>query len=120
MTGDLALIALRKTGVTPSGVWVSDSDDEYARVTGREWPMHREPVSKHLAAHIRIEASDIPEALDLRCVVGLTCHVHGDRGATRFDRLFDALIAAGARVVVGIQANGKGRFTRPQKELQHG
>jgi hypothetical protein len=105
MTGERALIAMRRSGRNPDGVWVTDSDDVYSRVTSREWPIHRfekRGQPGHQAAQIRIEANDIPEALDLRCVVGLTCHVATDRGATRFNRIFDALIAAGAAVVVGV------------------
>jgi hypothetical protein len=105
MTGERALIAMRRNGRNPHGVWVTDSDDTYARTTAREWPMHRfekRGQPDHHAAHIRMDANDIPEALDLRCVVGLTCHVATERGATRFNRIFDALIAAGAAVVVGV------------------
>lgn len=108
MTGDRALIAMRRSGHNPAGVWVTDSDDRYSRTTAREWPEHRfqkRGQPDHHAAHIRIEANDIPEAIDLRCVVGLTCHVATDRGATRFTRIFDALIAAGAAVVVGVNNN---------------
>lgn len=118
MTGDRPLIAMRRSGMHPAGVWVTDSDDQYARITAREWPLHREEQRGHQAAHLRIEASDIPEALDLRCVVGLTCHVATDRGATRFTRIFEALIAAGAAAVVGVH-NDEVRM-HPQPEGQHG
>lgn len=102
MTGERALIAMRRRGRNPAGVWVTDSDDAYARITAREWPGNSELKSGHQAAHLRFDANDIPEALDLRCVVGLTCHVATDRGTTRFNRIFEALIAAGAAVVVGV------------------
>lgn len=121
MTGERPLIAMRRAGRNPDGVWITDSDDFYSRVTAREWPMHRyEQRGKpsHQAAHLRIEAGDIPEALDLRCVVGLTCVVATDRGTTRFDRLFDALVAAGAAVVVGVQDN-KVRY-EARTEVLHG
>jgi hypothetical protein len=102
MTGERALIAMRRSGRNPAGVWVTDSDDTYARTTAREWPYHWDWKTRHHTAHLRFDANDIPEALDLRCVVGLNCHVATDRGATRFNRIFDALIAAGAAVVVGV------------------
>lgn len=112
MTGDRPLIAMRRAGANPAGVWIADSDDHYARVTSRDWTQHRDEQSGHRAAHIRLDANDIPEALDLRCVVGLTCHVSTDRGATRFDRIFDALIAAGAAVVVGVHNDEVRMYTR--------
>lgn len=106
MTGDQALIDMRMRGRSPNGVWITDSDDEYSRLTAREWPAHGRPATArqpaHQAAHIRLVPDDIPEVLDLRCVVGLPCHVATDRGATRFTRIFDALIAAGASAVIGV------------------
>lgn len=119
MTGDKTLIAMRRAGVTPGGVWLTDSDDHYARGTARSWSQHRERVSGHQAAHLRIEAADIPAALDLRCVVGLTCHVASDRSEARFNRIFDALLAAGAAVVVGVH-NNQARFQRRGEEAIHG
>jgi len=118
MTGDRPLIAMRRRGRNPDGVWITDSDDFYSRTTSREWPMHCEPTSGHQAAHLRIEANDIPEALDLRCVVGLTCIVETDRGSTRFNRLFDALVAAGAATVVGVDNNVV--RVHPQLGASHG
>jgi hypothetical protein len=119
MTGDQALIAMRRAGANPYGVWVTDSDDEYSRATAREWPRHRDLKTGHQAAHIRLDANDIPEALDLRCVVGLTCHVATDRSATRFDRIFDALITAGAGIVVGVH-NDQVRMHRREQETFNG
>lgn len=118
MTGERALIAMRRAGRNPAGVWVTDSDDAYSRITAREWPMHRHDQSGHQAAHLRMDANDIPEALDLRCVVGLACHVATDRGPTRFARISDALIAAGAAVVVGVN-NNEVRM-HPQPGATHG
>lgn len=121
MTGDRPLIAMRRSGRNPDGVWVTDSDDFFSRVMAREWPMRRyekRGQPSHQAAHLRIEAGDIPEALDLRCVVGLTCVVETDRGSTRFHRIFDALVAAGAAVVVGVDNNEV--RAHPQLGASHG
>lgn len=118
MTGDRPLLEMRRAGRAPDGVWITDSDDEYSRITAREWPIRRDCVSGHQAAHLRFEENDIPEALDLRCVVGLVCHVATDRGPTRFTRIFDALIAAGAAIVVGVN-NDEVRM-HPQPGATHG
>lgn len=118
MTGERALVAMRRSGRNPAGVWATDSDDAYARTTARQWPMHRHERTGHQAAHLRLDANDIPEALDLRCVVGLTCHVSTDRGPTRFTRIFDAFVAAGAAVVVGV-VNNEVRM-HPQPGESHG
>lgn len=119
MTGDQALIAMRRKGVNPEGVWVIDSDDHYSRTTARAWPENRDLASGHQAAHLRIETADIPDALDFRCVVGLTCHVASDRGESRFDRIFEALLAAGAAVVVGVH-NDRVRLQRQGEEAIYG
>lgn len=118
MTGERALLAMRRRGHNPAGVWVTDSDDEYSRATARGWQDYCHEQTLHQAAHLRFDENDIPEALDLRCVVGLVCHVATDRGPTRFTRIFDALIAAGAAIVVGVN-NDEVRM-HPQPGATHG
>lgn len=105
MTGDQALIEFRRAGGKPHGVWITDSDDDYSRVTAREWPHRPNSWTGEYAAHIRLDANDIPGALDLRCCVGLECHLSSDRGRARFDQIFDALVAAGASAVIGLNGD---------------
>lgn len=102
MKGQAQLIAMRSAGKVPVAVWVTDSDDTYSRETARDWHQHANISDGQHHAHLRIEASDIPDVLDLRCVVGLNCHIATDRGQTRFERLFEAFKAAGARAVIGV------------------
>lgn len=102
MTGHEALKELRRLHRVPRAVWVTDSDDHYAKETALTWPDHRNLFDSRFHAHIRIEANDMPEALDLRCVVGLTCHLSGDRSTSRTRRLYQALIDAEAAEVVCI------------------
>lgn len=103
MTGHEALKQMRlQHRRVPRAVWITDSDDHYARETAMKWPDHRNVFDHNYHAHIRVEANDVPEALDLRCVVGLVCHVSGDRTSSRTRRLFQALIDANASVVVGL------------------
>ncbi len=119
MTGHEPLIAMRMEGRKPAGVWITDADYDFARRNAGDWPEHCCWHTGHQAAHIRLTADDIPEALDLRCVVGLTCHVHTERGERRFGRIFDALIAAGASVVAGVH-NDQVRVHRKTQEMNHG
>lgn len=102
MNGHQELLNLRRRGAVPQGVWITDSDDHYSRVTAAEWDVRPDATTGALYGHIRIEAGDIPEALDLRCIQGLICHLSTDRGSKRFSRLFAAIADAGAKVVCGV------------------
>lgn len=119
MTGERELIAMRRAGITPRCVWVADSDDAHIRQAARDWHFHPNPWTAQHHANLRIEAADIPEALDLRCVIGMECHVRSDCGPDRFHRIFDALKAAGASFVVGV-INNEVRHERTQREAIHG
>ena len=100
MNGDQALKEMRRQHRIPRCVWVMDSDDHYAKETALTWCDHRNLFDRESHAHIQIEAHDMPEALDFRCVVGLECHLSGDRSASRNRRLYQALIEANAAKVV--------------------
>lgn len=86
----------------PRAVWITDSDDDYSRTTARDWPLERNAKDGKVHAHLRLDADDIPAALDLRCLAGLECHIASDRGTERFSRVFDAVKEAGASVIVGV------------------
>lgn len=103
MKGHEHLVQLRREGRKPHSVWITDSDDYYTKQTAAEWDV-RPSTSGKLFAHIRIEASDLPEELELHFLKGLQCHVASDRGDTRFLRLFQAACDAGASAVAGLSA----------------
>ncbi len=96
MTGHEVLQAMRRAGRVPRAVWITDGDD----IRARDW--HEEPNYADMERHavISIAASDIPEALDFRCLVGLEVHIAGQRGESRARRLHDAAAQAEARIVV--------------------
>lgn len=102
MRGHDQLLAMRRANRRPAAVWITDSDDEYSRVTARDWANEPNRTDGRVHAHIRIEATDIPEALDLRCLVGLEVHVSSDRGAARHHRIFDSVLDAGAAAVIAV------------------
>lgn len=102
MKGHDRLIAERRAGTKIHSVWITDSDDAYAHATAATWHMNPHHKTGEIFAHLRIEASDLPEALDLVGVKGLQCHVASDRGDARFLRLFQAVCDAGACAVAGL------------------
>lgn len=91
MTGHDALLTMRRAGRKPSMVFVVDGDSEFDRIRSSDW--QREPnlfAEKHFA-HLRVMATDIPEALDFRCVVGLRVLLMSERTEARGRRLFNAI-----------------------------
>lgn len=120
MTGERELIAMRRAGAHIAAAWILDCDDNFSRTASRDWHLQRNVADQSWHAHIRIDAADIPEALDLRCVVGLQCHVVTERGTARFHRLFDAVKAAGADSVVGVIDNQVRHERATQEQPIHG
>ena len=102
MNGHQALIAMRKARQVPRCVWVEDDDARMTRQLASDWHEAPNIVDRQMHAHLHIAESDIPEALDLRCVVGLMVHLSSTRGEARQRRLFNALIEAGAREVISV------------------
>lgn len=102
MNGHQALLAMRRARQVPRCVWVEDDDARMTRQMASDW--HEEPnvVDRQMHAHLHISETDIPEALDLRCVVGLQVHLSSVRGSDRQRRLFNALVEAGAREVISV------------------
>lgn len=101
MTGHQPLIAMRHDRRVPACVWLTDGPDPSAG----DWHMYLNCFDCRMHATISIAATDIPEALDLRCVVGLPVHVSGIRGESRVRRLHDAAVVAKARLVVTVLPN---------------
>ena len=93
---------MRKERQVPRCVWVEDDDARMTRQMASDW--HQEPnvVDRQMHAHLHIAETDIPESLDLRCVVGLKVHLSSARGEARQRRLFNALVEAGAREVIAV------------------
>lgn len=95
MRGHEALLTLRREKKRPQGVWFSH---------------RRSPdcMKWHLAAdtlpypEIEILPTEAPESLDLRFVIGLTCHVSGSPNYQKAKALHDALLAAGAARVLTV------------------
>ena len=80
MTGDRELIAMRRAGLKPTFVWVSDFPD--CTMDGLT---------------VRV-VGDTPELLDLRFLVGVTAIVEG-ASADRVDRLVKACTGIARRVI---------------------
>jgi hypothetical protein len=102
MNGHQQLLAMRAAGKEPTAVYLTDSNDAYACATAASWHMHPHCHTGEFFAHIRIDRTDLPEDLDLRCIRGLMCHIASDHGDARFLRLFQACVDAGASAVAGL------------------
>lgn len=95
MIGHEPLQAMRRSGRVPRCVWITDGPD----IRARDW--HAEPNCCDLEKHavISLAESDIPEALDFRCLIGLEVHISAERGAGRAMRLHNAAVEAEAALV---------------------
>lgn len=111
MNGHEPLQAMRRDRRVPRCVWITDGED----IRARDWHEEVNCVDQQRHAVICLAESDIPEALDFRCVVGLDVHLSAERGEARARRLHAALIEAQARrVITTIHQNGQ------QETLLHG
>lgn len=100
MTGHQHLIAMRRAGMRPACVWVWDDADPLSARAAREWQDSPNPFAGKLFADIHIAETDVPEALDFRCLVGMHVHLFNDRSEERARRMFRAIEkAAPARLV---------------------
>ena len=105
MTGHEPLLQMRRAGVKPACVWVMDDDTPASRQQAAEWAELPNAFSRKYHAHIRLNADDVPEAMDFRCLVGLQVHVSSGRGEARARRIFDAIAAAGPDAVLAVQGD---------------
>lgn len=101
MTGHLALLDMRRQGHRPIGVWITDGET----ICASDWTREPNPFLGDFCPAVRLDASDIPETLDFRFVVGLTVHVACCRGDSRGRRLHQCLVDAKARVVATVLSN---------------
>jgi hypothetical protein len=104
MNGHEPLLAMRRDRRVPRCVWITDGED----IRSRDWHEEVNYADQQRHAVIEISASDIPEALDFRCVIGLEVHLSAERGQERARRLHGALVEAEARrVITTIHNNGQ-------------
>ncbi len=96
MTGEKPLLQLRRAGHKPRAVWVVDGEG----FSARSWHEHPQSCTREWQPEIEIAEDDIPEALDLRVVIGMVVLAQCFRSPGRARRLHQALIAAGAKTVV--------------------
>lgn len=89
MTGYEPLLKLRRAGVQPSLVCITDGVNRSAR----DWHLGVAGISQQYQANIQIDQSDTPEALDMRAIVGLVVMLDGERSDARTKRLFAAVTA---------------------------
>lgn len=96
MTGHEQLLAMRRKGYAPAGVWVSDTGAPLCWKAARDW--HEEPSWPEIV----LREDDMPEAMDFRCLVGLCVHARSDRSEERAARLFEAIKAANPAIVIAV------------------
>lgn len=117
MNGHKELVAMRRAGVQPRSVYLTDSDDAYTIATAATWHWHPHCQTGEAVAHIRIERTDLPEELNLHCLAGLECHVSSSRSDDRFMRIFQAVCDAGASAVAGVSAGEVHLFKPTESKL---
>lgn len=110
MTGDRPLLAMRRNGFKPDAVFIRDTDSALAREYAMGWHKELNAISGRCYAEILLESSDIPEAIDWRCVVGLPVLLDGNRGVERLRRLFNAIRAQRPLQLVCIAGDKVGFF----------
>lgn len=101
MIGYEPLLQLRRAGVQPSLVRITDGADRMAR----DWQAEVAGAVQQYHAHIQIDQTETPEALDLRAVVGLVVMLTGERSEARTRRLFAAVTAFKPLAAVALLAN---------------
>lgn len=96
MTGHEPLLKLRRKGLLPHDViHVIDGDSIFAKERSLDWHHQICPYSGRLVPHVRIDAQDTPESLDLRFCIGMNVSLEVERGDERARRLFKAIREAG-------------------------
>jgi hypothetical protein len=97
MKGHDALIALRKRGFKPAGVWICHAQDP-----SRGWASWTRYAGHDRYPEVEILPTEAPELLDLRFVVGLVAHVSGMKLYAKAKRLHEALVEAKAKRVITV------------------
>lgn len=94
MKGADAVFAMRRAGKRPKGVWITQTESPYCLMWQKYDDLHAYP-------EIEILATENPESLDLRFIVGLTAHVSGKTYQSG-KRLHHALLKSGAKRVITV------------------
>lgn len=119
MNGHQSILTMRRAGYVPAAVFVEDSESPVARDEAANWTSRPSPWTGEHMAHVVIAADDVPEALDLRYLVGLTVHLRCMRVGRRAQRIFDAIVAAGATLVACVQGEDVW-LHQCEEEVTHG
>ena len=101
MIGYSPLVELRHKRVQPSLVCITDGVSPYAR----DWHTEVAGSSQQFQAHIEVAEQEIPEALDLRALIGLVTLVDGKRSEERLRRLFAAVVEAKPLAAIALLPN---------------
>lgn len=115
MKGYDAIVSLRKARKIPASVCIVDGVSPGCN----EWQQHINPYDGQLYAAVQIDATETPESLDLRALVGLVVLINGERSKARTERIFAAVKSAGAKAVVATYGIFKGPFFEVELELSH-
>jgi hypothetical protein len=100
MKGHDALIAFRKEGGKPAGVWVVHAPDAH-----KGWSLWGKYKGHDKYPEVEILPTEVPELLDLRFCMGLVVHVSGMHLYQKAKSLHDAFIAANAKQVITVCGN---------------
>lgn len=101
MIGYSQLVELRRSRAQPSLVCITDGISLYAR----DWHTEVAGCSQQFQAHIEVAEQEIPEALDLRALIGLVALVDGKRSEERLRRLFAAVVEAKPLAAIALLPN---------------
>jgi hypothetical protein len=116
MQGHTALIAMRKTGIKPAAVYVSDEVTQLTRDWHAPVTLTGKPMEQHSPC-IAIEATDRIRSLDLRFLVGLVVFVSGETEA-RAKEMFEACKRAGAVRVIGCHTATNRKQANPNSWIE--
>lgn len=105
MTGHEHILKMRRAGMAPACVWVMDDDTPYTVKVAADWHEQPNAFAEKLFAHVRLIETDIPEALDLRFLVGLAVFFQCDRGVDRAKRVYRVLEAARPSFLIACENN---------------
>ena len=97
MKGHDALIALRKQGFKPAGVWICHAKDE-----SRGWATWQKFRGHDRYPEVEILPTEVPALLDLRFAMGLVVHVSGMNLYAKAKPLHQAFVEAKAKRVITV------------------
>lgn len=97
MKGHDALIARRKQGFKPAGVWICHAKDP-----SNGWATWNKYRGFDLYPEVEILPTEVPELLDLRFSMGLVVHVSGMNLYVKAKRLHQAFVDAKAKRVITV------------------